>query len=79
MSYEKKDPVYLNLVDDIRGQSHEHRHKIATSLFRAMCTIDDVYKKNSNGRVFCSGSVEKAKVNPNKIKDATAEENTKLN
>ena len=69
--------MYLNLVEDIREQRHEQ--KFATSLFRAMCTIDDIYKKNSNGRVFCSGSVEKAKVNSNKIKDVTAEESTKLN
>ena len=69
----------LECVDDVRGQRHKRRQKIATSLFRAMCTIDDIYKKNSNGRVFCSGSVEKAKVNSNKIKDVTAEESIKLN
>ena len=68
----------LECVDDVRGQRHKRRQKIATSLFRVMCTIY-VYKKNINGRVFCSGSVEKAKVNPNKIKDVTAEESIKLN
>ena len=67
--YEKNDPVYLNLVEDIRGQRHEQ--KFTTSLFRAMVTIDDVYQKTINSRLFFSGSVEKAKVNSIKIKDIT--------
>ncbi|XP_061179574.1 mucin-2-like [Saccostrea echinata] len=67
--YEKNNPVFLELVEDIRGQKQEHRQKFATSLFRAMCTVEDVYKKNVNGRVFCGGNVEKAKVNPVKVKD----------
>ena len=69
--YEKNDPVYLNIVEDIRGQRHEHRQKFASALFRAMCTIEDVFKKNINGRVYCSGNVGKAKVNPTKITDIT--------
>jgi hypothetical protein len=67
--YEKSNPVFLEMVEDIRSQKHEHRQKFASLLFRTMCTVEDVYKKNVNGRVFCSGHVEKAKVNPMKVKD----------
>ena len=69
--YEKNDPVYLNIVEDIRGQRNEHRQKFASALFRAMCTIEDVFKKNINGRVYWSGNVGKAKVNPTKVTDIT--------
>lgn len=64
--YEKN----TELVENIRGQKHEHRQKFATSLFRSMCTVEDIYQKNMNGRVFRSrGCKGKAKVNPEKFKD----------
>lgn len=35
-----------------------------------MCTVEDIYQKNMNGRVFRSrGREGKAKVNPEKFKD----------
>lgn len=68
--YEKNNSVFTELVENIRGQKHEHRQKFATSLFRSMCTVEDIYQKNMNGRVFRSRDRdEKAKVNPAKIKD----------
>lgn len=68
--YEKNNPMFTELVENIRGQKYEHRQKFATSLFRSMCTVEDIYQKNMNGRVFRSrGREGKAKVNPEKFKD----------
>lgn len=68
--YEKNTPMFTELVENIRGQKHEHRQKFATSLFRSMCTVEDIYQKNMNERVFRSrGREGKAKVNPEKFKD----------
>lgn len=44
--YEKNNPMFTKLVENIRGQKHEHRQKFATSLFRSMCTVEDKYQKN---------------------------------
>lgn len=68
--YEKNNPMFTELVENIGGQKHEHRQWFATSLFWSMCTVEDIYQKNMNGRVFCSrGREGKAKVNPEKFKD----------
>ena len=58
----------LEFVDDIRGRRHEHIHIICNiHVYNRGC----LPRKNINDRVYCSGRVEKVKVNPIKIKHIT--------